>query len=130
MLENFEFDTSLTDLSQTYDWLYWTLRTIDSPVFNQFVIWLPNEGVLAWYPTNTIGWGAVDAVLKFLAERNTFFRVVFRAGFPSFLYHTRHTYSGVPSFIANYLPIVSSMGLVKFEHVPRVGNWSRKLGSP
>jgi len=103
-----------------------TLRTITSPAFNEFVIWLPDEGI-PWIPINSAGWKAVDMSLNILAERNPGFRVVIRVAFPSFSYDAWCTYVGVPPFVVNYLPLVSSKGLVKFEHIPHVENRFGKI---
>jgi len=132
VLERFEFDISSTSFPLVHGWIYKTLRTITSPAFNEFVIWLPDEGI-PWNPVNSAGWKAVDASLNVLAERNPGFRVAFRVAFPSFSYDTRCTwctYVGVPPFVVNYLPLVSSKGLVKFEHVhiPHVENRFGKFG--
>ena len=123
VLERFELGISSTDISLIHGWLYGTLRTITSPTFNEFVISL-SDGWVPLHPENTAHWGAIDVLFESLARRNSDFKVVFKREFPPFPYGTLPT---VPSFIANYLPLVLSKGLLKFENVPRVE--SRKLDS-
>jgi len=40
VLERFEFTIGATNLSLVHEWIYQTLQTITSPLFNEFVIWL------------------------------------------------------------------------------------------
>lgn len=126
VLERFEFDISLTSISLVHGWIYWTLHTIISPTFNEFVILLSSEGI-PWHPKNSAGWRAIDWLLESLAMRNPDFKVVFRRDLPPYPYGTQDTDGDSPSFIANYLPRATSKDLVKFELVPRVENRSRKV---
>ena len=117
VLERFEFDASLTSLCQIHGWIHRTLQTITSPLFNEFVIWLPDQ-VIPWHPMRGDGWKVVDGLLNVLAERNPDFRVVFKGCFYSFF---QGNLDGVRSFITSYLPLISSNRLVKFEYA-RVGS--------
>jgi len=60
-------------------------------------------------------WGTVDALLVALSDRNPDFRIILRGNYPSPFYGTWRTYNGVPSFVVNYFPFVSSKGVVRFE---------------
>jgi len=94
------------------------------------MIWLPNGG-MPWdqTPMNPARWGAMDASLVSLSERNPDFRIVLRGDSPSFYYGTWRDCHGVPSFAVSYLPLASSKGFVKFERVPHSENRFRKAGS-
>jgi len=120
VLERFELGISSTDISLVHGWLCGTLRTITLSTFNEFVISLSN-GWIPLHPENNARWGDIDVLFESLARRNSDFKVVFRKEFP---YGTLPTYGGVPSFIANYLPLVSSKGLLRLEE-----NRSWKLDS-
>jgi len=116
VLESVEFTIVTADLSLAHRWIYQTLQTITSPLFNEFVIWILGWGA-PWSLVSDDaydGWMAVDALLVALAKRNPDFRVAFR----------RH---GSCSFIASYLPLVWSKGLVQFR-CPRAENQFEKLG--
>jgi len=117
VLERFELDASFTSLWQIHGWIYRTLQTINSPAFNEFVIWLPDE-VIPWNSMKGDGWSVVDALLNVLAGRNPDFRVVFRGCFYSFF---NGDFDGVRSFITSYLPLMSSNRMVEFEYA-RVGS--------
>ena len=127
VLERFEFHISLNSISLVHGWVYSSLRTITSPVFNEFVIWILDSGS-PWTQMDRDGWATVDALLKSIAERNPNFRVVFRGGFYSFQDSTLGEPDGARPFIASYLPLVSSGRRVKFEYVPRAENRYEKLG--
>ena len=101
VLERFEFTINRGDISLVDGWICGALRTITSPLFNEFVIWFLDGGVL-WSPMNIDGWKAVDAMLDALAKRNPDFRVVLIG-------------CGDGSFIASYLPLVRSRGLLRFQ---------------
>jgi len=130
VLERFEFDISSTSTSTLDGWICLTLRTITSPAFKEFMVWLPNEGI-SWdrMPMNSDRWGVVDASLVLLSERNPDFRIVLRGDSPSSRYGTWRKYNGAPSFAVSYLPLVSSKGLVKFERVPHSENRFGKPGA-
>ena len=113
VLERFEFTIATTHLPYVHGWICRSLRTITSPLFNEFVIWLLGSG-FPRSPMNGDGWGTVDASLIALAERNPDFRVVFRG-------------DGDRWFIASYLPLVWAKGLIQF-HFPRGENRFQKLG--
>ena len=127
VLERFEFNVSLSILPRMEEWIYWTLQSITSSLFKEFVIWVLTEGYL-WGPVNGDGWKAVDALLNTLAERNPNFRVVIKGCFYSFLHGVRGGFEGVRSLVEGSLPLALSNGLVKFECVPRAENRFRKLG--
>ena len=67
-------------------------------------------------------------MLNILAERNSDFRVVFRACFYSSLHDYRDDFKGVRSVIEGHLPLALLNGLVSFECLPRAENWFRELG--
>ena len=123
VLERFELDASLTSLCEIHGWIHRTLQTITSPLFNEFVIWLPDQ-VIPWHPMRGDGWKVVDALLNVLAERNPNFRVVFKGCFYSFF---QGDSDGVRSFITSYLPLISLNRLVKFEYA-RMGSRFGRLG--
>lgn len=127
MLETFEFTVNVADISLIHRWIYGTLRTITSPVFNEFVIWILDSGS-PWTQMDRDGWAAVDTLLKSIAERNPNFRVVFKGDFHSFRDSTLGDPDGARSFIASYLPLVSSSRCMKFECAPRAENRYGKLG--
>ena len=124
MLERLELNIQLSNLSQVHGWVHQTLQTINSPLFNEFVVWVLGAGY-PWSPRGISGWKAVDELLDVLAGRNPDFKVVFKGDLYSFLHGD---YDGVRSLIESYLPLVSSKGLVKFQHVPRAENSFGKLG--
>ena len=62
------------------------------------------------------GWKAVDASLNTLAERNPGFRIMIR-GDSSLRRGIWDQYDAVSRFIESYLPLVSSKGSARFEHV-------------
>jgi len=127
VLESFEFNISLNSVSLVHEWVYQTLRTITSPAFNEFVIWILDSG-FSQAQMNRDGWAAVDALLKSMVERNPNFMVVFRGGFHSFRDNALGDSDGARSFVAIYFPLVLSSRRVKFECVPRVGNRFERLG--
>jgi len=100
VLERFEFTIGATNLSLVHEWIYQTLQTITSPLFNEFVIWLLGSEV-PWSLMNSNGWNVVDALLVALAERNPGFKVVFRG-------------NGDELFIGSYLPLIWAKGLMQF----------------
>jgi len=112
VLERFEFTTNMNDISLADGWICEALRTITSPLFNEFVIWFLGGGT-PWNPMNINGWKALDAMLDVLAKRNPDFRVVF--------------IDGDWSFIASYLPLARSRGLLRFQY-SREENRFKKLG--
>ena len=131
VLERFEFNVRLNCLSQALEWIHRTLRTITSPLFSEFVVSVLNVANL-WdmlYPITAGEWGIVDASLDALAERNPYFRVVFRMDFSSPHYGIRDESDkrAIHRHVERSFPLVSSKGLVRFEHVPRVTNrfWKR-----
>ena len=113
VLEKFEFTIAAIHFSLVHEWVYQTLQTITSPLFNEFVIWL-----LGWEvprtPVNDDGWGAVETLLNVLTERNPGFRIVFVG-------------HGDWSLIASYLPLAWSKGLVQF-CFPHAENRFKKYG--
>ena len=113
VLERFEFTVATYDLSLVHEWVYRTLQTIISPLFNEFVIWLLGSGY-SWTPTSDDGWKVVDALLIALAKRNPGFRIVFRG-------------HGDESFITSYLPLVWAKGLMQF-YFSSAENRFQKLG--
>lgn len=118
-LERLELHTDLPSLSHAHQWVYWTLRGITSPVFNEFVIWVRGERC-GWGSVTTDSWKAVELALGALAERNPDFRVVFRGDCPSFRDGHWLPCHQARSFFDYYLPAVSSKGFAKFEYVPLV----------
>jgi len=81
-------------------------------VFNEFAIQLLMAGY-PWVPMDRDGWGAVDALLGVLAKRYPDFRLVF-------------TGDGDWSFVASYLPLAKSNGLIRVDS-PHVENRFKKL---
>jgi len=117
VLERFQLNIALSNLSDVFEWICRLLRTITSPVFNEFVI----KGLYGWdlwNPKNINGWNVVDELLSALAEGNPDFRVVFKSVFLRSPDGGRSTFDEVRSLVASHLPLVSLKGLVKFEHVP------------
>jgi len=112
-LERLEFTVRITELALADECIYKALQTITSPLFNEFAIWLVGSGVPG-SPMNGDGWKAVDALLIALGERNPGFRIVFSG-------------HGDESFIACYLPLVLSKGLVQF-YFSSAKNRFQKLG--
>jgi len=120
-LERLELHVDLTSLPRVHEWVYLTLRTITSPVFNEFVIWILG-GDYKRGPRSIHSWKVVEPLLRTLAQRNPDFRVVFKGDRLSFLYNSWGIYDRVCSFVRIYLPVVLSNGFVKFEYVPHVDN--------
>ena len=89
----------MTSLSSVHEWIYRTLQTITSPVFNEFAIRLLVSGH-PWDPMNRDGWGVVDASLDALAKRHPDFRVVFMG-------------YGDWAFVEGLLPLAKSNGLIR-----------------
>jgi len=129
MLERLEFGVSLASISMVYDWIYQTLQTITSPVFNEFVIRLLDVGN-PWARMNRDGWAAVDALLNSTAEGNPDFRVVFKGNFSSFRDSTLSNPNGIRSFITSFMPLVSSSRWVKFEYVSHAESNRGRFGVP
>jgi len=113
VLERFEFSIKMSDISLVDGWICGALRTITSPLFNEFVIWFLGGGV-SWSPMNIDGWKVVDGLLETLAKRNPDFRVVLIG-------------HGDWPFIASYLPLVRSRGLLRFRY-SREENRFKKSG--
>ena len=113
-LERFEFSTTMTNLSLAHGWIYLTLRSITSPVFNEFVIWILNSRYPVT-PMNAGSWRAVDTLLISMAERNPGLRVEL-VGY------------GDWSFITSYLPLATSTGLITFGSPVGEENRFLKLG--
>ena len=116
MLERFQLNIDLPCLPIGRKWICQTLQTITSPTFNEFVVrslygWRP------WDQQSTYCWEDLDASLSVLAERNPDFRVVLRAVPPQSPHTIWRTYDEVRSLTTSCLPLASSMGLLKFEHV-------------
>ena len=82
------------------------LRTITSPVLNEFVI-RGTYGSVLRKPRTTTGWDAVDALLSVMAERNPDFRVVFRVVPPQPPGDAQPTYGDVRSLATHHLPLIS-----------------------
>jgi len=129
VLERFELDISAAGAPPIRGWIYLTLRTINSPAFKEFTIWLPNKGI-PWdqTPMDSARWWGVDSWLLSLSKRNPDFRIVLRGDSPSSSYGTWYNHNGVLSFVVSYWPLVSSNGLVKFERVPHSENRFGKTG--
>ena len=128
VLERFQFNVQLFAFSRGVpEWIHQTLRTITSHLFSELTFGILNAMYSSYPcpPENGDGWDAVDTLFDAMAERNPDFRVVFRGeGFHSM----RGDCDGVPKFPESYLPIVSSKGLVKFEHMADAEFRIRKLG--
>ena len=105
----------MTDLSLAQGWIYEILQSITSPVFNEFVIWVLDNGYPPT-PMNGNDWKAMDASLVFLAKRNPGFKLVL-------------TGNGYCSFIMSYLPLATSEGLIRTSST-RAENWFKKFGMP
>jgi len=124
-LERFEFNVSLHAISLVHGWLHWTLQSIASPVFNEFVLWMLDTGS-PWTQMNRQGWAALDSLLISIAGRNPKFRVVIKGGYYSFM-------DGVPSddgartFLSSYLPFTSLSAWTKYEFAGRSANRFGKL---
>ena len=125
-LERLELTIQVTALQLAGEWVHRTLRTIASPVFREFVIWVVN-GVYPWSPVSTLGWAAVELSLDALAERNPDFRVVLRGELP-LIYGTWCDYDGNYSSFESYLPIVPLKSFVTYEYVSHVENGVWRLG--
>lgn len=136
VLERFEFSVQLSNLWRAHGWVHETVRTIRSPLFNEFVIWILGASWSPRFQQSVEGWKAVDELLGLLAERNPDFRVVFRGEFRSFHYNSNGAGSDIDvqdginirSIIDDQFPLVSSKSLVKFERVVCVENRFWKLG--
>jgi len=98
VLERFELSGKMSTLSLAHVWIYQTLRSITSPTFNEFVIWILSSGYPV-APINSRGWGAVDTLLVSLADRNPGFRVTFMG-------------NGRWAAIKRHLPFANSRGLL------------------
>ena len=125
VLERFEFNVSLQDISLVDGYIYRTLRTITSPVFNEFVFWMLDTGS----PMSLLdrdGWAALDVLLKSIAERNPNFRVVFKGGYYSFMDGVLSD-DGARTFLSRYFPFASSSRWGRFEFVGRSKNRFGKL---
>ena len=115
VLERFELTVvSLAHILLVHGWVYRTLQTITSPVFNKFVVWLL-DGRTPWTQMNNSAWKPVDELLCILAERNPDFWVEFMVARPDGWVLMR-----------SYLPLVRSVGLIEFSS-PRVENRFKKL---
>ena len=128
VLERLELTIQLSSLWQIHQWIHQTLQTITSAPFKEFVVWTLNT-VHPWslrHPMSVDGWGAVDALLSILGERNPKFRVVFKGDFDSFRCGIRGEHDTVRWLIESHLPFGSSKGLVKFEQVRDVENRFRR----
>jgi len=117
-LERFEFSIEMASLSFVQEWVYWTLRSIKSPVFNEFVIWVLNSPGMQRRLLDYDCWKAVDTLLEVLAKRNPDFRVVIMK-------------SGDWWTFTTFLPLARSNGLITFRsplHQGNVENRFSKLG--
>ena len=91
-----------------------TVRTITSPLFNEFVIWFLRTSRTA-HPRGLLwsmsqdGLKAVDASLNVIARRNPDFRLVFKGDFAGEYGVNRHVVG------AHYLPLASSKGYIMLE---------------
>ena len=114
-LERFELSIKTASLSLVHEWIYWTLRSIASPVFSEFVIWvLDSPRTHSRRMINRNNWKVVDASLEVLAKRNPGFRVVIMA-------------SDDRLSVADCLPLTASNGSIVFSS-PVVENRFSKLG--
>jgi len=117
VLERFEFTTNVVNVPLAHGWVYQTLQSITSPVFNEFVVW-----VLNWrnpWDSPEIpgdGWNAVDALLVSLAKRNPDLRVVFMG-------------NGQWSAVEHHFPLTKAKGLFRLGSL-RVENRFRRFGFP
>jgi len=118
-LERLELHIALSSLPRAHEWVYWTLRSITSPAFNEFVIWVQGEQY-DQTPRYINGWEGVGSSLGALADQNPDFRVVFRGNCPSFLCDPWRAYGGARLFFEIYMPAVLSKGFAKFDYVPRI----------
>ena len=103
----------MTNLSSVHGWIYGTLQTITSLVFNEFAI-RPLDSGYPWNRINGYCWGGVDALLDIPATRNPDFMAVLMG---------RRDWH----FLTCYLPLAKSMGLIRFGS-PRVESQFEKLG--
>lgn len=131
VLERFEFNIHTSNLLEVHQWIHQTLRTITSPLFNEFVFATPYP-IHLWdlLPSDPAGnWRVVDASLNALAERNPDFRVTFKGYFPLRRSGGGINYGVVRWFAEGCLPVVLSKGLVKFENVPTAENrfWKSRI---
>ena len=114
MLERFEFTVAVTELLLAYSWIYWTLHSITSPVFNEFAVWFLNTGPPPT-PTDGTRWDALDWFLsKVMTERNPDFRVVVM-GYADW------------SLVQAYLPLCVKRGWGRAAS-PQAENRFRRLG--
>ena len=116
VLERFEFSTVMTNVPLAHGWVYQTLRSITSPVFNEFVVWVLNWRQLWEQPITGDGWKVVDELLVSLAQRNPGLRVVFMG-------------NGQWSAVVNHLPLTRSKGLFRSGSF-QVENPFRRFGFP
>ena len=121
VLERLELDAQLYSLSQVHQWVLQTLQTITSPLFNEFTFSIQTTFMWNWPCPFSVdsadGWKAVDASLNALAERNPGFRITIRGDSSSLRRGIGEQYDAVRRFIESYLPLVSSKGSARFEHV-------------
>ena len=111
-LERFEFTVELQSVSEVHDWILQTVRTITSPLFNEFVIWILRTTFHRWgqlWSLSKEGLKAVDASLNVIAGRNPNFRLVFQGDFSGEYGVIRHVVG------IDYLPLASSKGYMMFE---------------
>jgi len=99
VLERFELSGNMSTLSLAHLWIYQTLQSITSPVFNEFVIWVSSG--FPGTPMDSDGWRAVDTLLISLAERDPGFRVTLKG-------------SGRWAFVKRHLPFAVSKDLFGF----------------
>ena len=117
MLEKLELNISLAGIAMVHNWVHQTLWAINSPVFNEFVIWLL-DAKIPWTQMNRDGWRGVDALVYSMAKRNPEFRVVVKGDFSSFRDSASSNPDSVRSFITSFMPLVSSNRWAKFEYAP------------
>lgn len=120
-LERLELTIQLETLPLAHEWVHRTLRTIASPAFSEFVIWVM-KGVYPWRSeSSSLGWAAVESSLDALAECNPDFRVLLRGELP-LIHGTWCGSDGTHSFFQSYLPIIPPKSFVKYESVSNVEN--------
>ena len=124
VLQRFEFNVSFYDISLVHRWIYQTLQTITSPVFNEFVFWMLDTGSLMGQMDRN-GWTAVNGLLVTIAQRNPNFRVVFKGSYWSFM-DGLLTDDGARAFLSEYL-LITLLSWVRFEFVVRKQNRFGKL---
>jgi len=130
VLERVELSLTFSSLGHIHRWIYDTLQTTTSTMFNEFAIWILNieHPWSLQSPFSDAGWETLDALFNVLAERNHDFRVVVKGDLHSFHPGIRDLHDAVRLFIKGLLPLVSSKGLVKFVLVPHRENRFRKSG--